>query len=237
MSLLGATQLALAVEPVTGEAELGYVATTGNTETSSVKGKVSVVQDLEQWKNNYELDALYKEERIEVDGEKRSEVSAERYYVSAQGNYKLNQKHSALFVFASYEHDAFSGYEHQRSVSVGYADQLFGDDVSSLKYNIGPGYFHNEQDNGRVDEGGILRVAADYRYNLSATAKFKQLLSSEIALEEGRNTKSKSETSIAASLIGSLSLKASYAITHNTEVPEGNENMDTITSVSVLYIF
>jgi putative salt-induced outer membrane protein YdiY len=240
VAIASVTQMSLAAEPepTTGEIELGVVATSGNTETTSIKSKLSVTQNLTSWENNYLVDTLFKEEQIEEDdGSKNTQTSAERYFVSAQGDYRLNEKHSALFVYGSYENDRFTGYQHQNSVAAGYADQIFGTASSSLKYNAGPGYFYNELNDGGSEEGGIIRLALDYRLQLSETSKFKQTISTEAALESENNTKSKAETSISATLMGNLSLKASFNIIHNTEVPDGNEEMDTTTSLSVLYLF
>lgn len=237
LSLLATSQLALSAEPITGEVELGVVATSGNTETTSIKSKVSITQDLENWKNVYLIDTLFKEEKIDVNGTKQTQTSAERYFASAQGDYKLNDEHSALFVYGSYEKDLFSGYNYQDSFAVGYSDQIFSNESSFLNYNAGPGYFFDELDDGTKQEGSIIRLALDYQLTLSETAKFKQYLSTEAALENGDNSKSKSETSIAATLMGNLSLKAAFTIVHNSEVPAGNEDMDTTTSISVLYLF
>lgn len=237
LSILSAAPSLWAVEPITGEVELGIVATTGNTETTSIKSKLSITHDLENWKNNYKIDSLFKEEKVEVDGDERTQTSAERYFASAQGDYKLNDKHSAIFVYGSYEQDRFSGYKHQDSFAVGYGDRLFENATSFLDYNAGPGYFFDELDDGTKEEGGIIRLALDYQNTLSKTAKFKQFLSTEAAIESDDNTKSKSETSIAATLMGNLSLKVAYTILHNSHVPDGNDKMDTTTSVSVLYLF
>ena len=80
------------------------------------------------------IDTLFKEERItEDDGSKHTETSAERYFASAQGDYKLNEEHSALFVYGSYENDRFAGFEQQNSVAAGYADQIFKNENSLFK--------------------------------------------------------------------------------------------------------
>jgi len=237
LSVIGAANSLWAVEPITGEVEFGFVSTTGNTETTSIISKLSVTQDLENWKNNYLIDTLFKEEKVDVNGTKQTQTSAERYFASAQGDYKLNEESSALFVYGSYEHDRFSGYDQRNTLAVGYADQIFKDSHSLLTYNAGPGYFYDKENDGTTEEGGIIRLALDYQNNLSETAKFKQLLSTEAALESDDNTKSKSETSISAKLMGNLSLKAAYSIIHNSNVPDGTEETDSTTSVSVLYLF
>lgn len=238
VALASMAHMSWAVEPITGEIELGMVSTSGNTETNSIKSKLSVTQDFTSWKNNYLIDTLFKEEKVEEDdGSKNTQTSAERYFASAQGDYKLNEKHSALFVYGSYENDRFAGFKQQNSVAAGYADQVFGNETSSLDYNAGPGYFYSELNDGSTEEGGIIRLALDYRLTLSETAKFKQTISTEAALESDDNTKSKAETSISAKLMGNLSLKASFNVIHNTEVPEDKEETDTTTSLSVLYLF
>ncbi|EWH11585.1 hypothetical protein DS2_03715 [Catenovulum agarivorans DS-2] len=230
--------------PAEGEFELGIIVTSGNTETTSLKGKVAYKHELENWSNQYQLEALYKKDDLDIDTDgdnvadtKVSETTAQKYFLSGQGDYKLNDEHSALFVFASYEDDKFSGYDYQSTIAAGYSDQLFGNDTSYFKYNIGPGYSFSKVDSGEKAETAVLRLAAEYQYKFSANAKFTQKLSTEAALESGKNTKTKSESAISANLMGSLSMKAAYTITHNSEVPATKENTDTTTSITFVYLF
>ena len=226
-----------AIEPIKAEAELGVILTTGNTETASYKGKVTVKQDTESWSNKYLFDALYKEDKLDSGAGEETTVTAEKYFVSTQGDYKLNNEHSALFIYGSYTDDRFSGFEYQSSVAVGYSDQLFGNDVSFFNYNLGPGYTFNKSDQGVSDESFMVRVAMAYEYKLSEHAKFNQDISTELVFEDESNAQSKSESAITAKLMGDLSLKVSYSVTHNSEVADDKENMDTTTSVSVVYLF
>lgn len=226
----------VAAEPpknLAGEVELGIVATSGNTETQSLKGKIAIKHNLENWKNNYQLDALYKKD--EVAGV--SQTTANKYFLSMQSDYKLNDKHSGLFVYASYQKDKFSGFDYQSAIALGYSDRMFGDDTSFLDYNIGPGYTFAETDDGEKAEATVLRLAADYEYKLSDTAKFTQSLSTEAAFDSDKNTRSKSETAISAKLMGNLSMKAAYTIIHNSLVPADKDKTDSTTSLTVVYLF
>lgn len=226
------------VEPIRAEAELGVIVTTGNTETASYKGKVSVKHDAENWANQYLFDSLFKEDKItNDDGSTSTEKTAEKYFLSAQGDYKLNEKHSALFIYGSYEDDRFSGYEYQSSIAAGYSDQLFGNEAQYFNYNIGPGYTFNESDDGIEDESAMVRLAIAYEYKFSDHAKFNQDMSTELVFEDGSNSRSKSESAVSANLMGNLSLKVSYSVTHNSEVSDGVENTDTVTSMAVVYLF
>ena len=227
----------MAEDKAEGEFELGIIVTSGNTDTTSLKGKIAYKHELESWSNQYQLDALYKKDEIGEGDAKVSQTTAQKYFLSGQGDYKLNDKHSALFVFASYEDDKFSGFEYQSTIAAGYSDQLFKTDTSYFKYNVGPGYSFSKVDAGEKGESAVLRLAAEYQYKFSANAKFTQKLSTEAALESGKNTKTKSESAISANLMGSLSMKAAYTITHNSEVPAEKENTDTTTSITFVYLF
>ncbi len=91
-----------------GETELGVITTSGNTETQSYKGKVDIQQTTTHWENQYLLEALYKRDEFEIEdgtGDTITEdrTTAEKYFASAQGNYRLNKEHAALFIYGDFE--------------------------------------------------------------------------------------------------------------------------------------
>ena len=220
------------VKPFTMDGEFGYIATTGNTETTSVKGKLSAHQELTQWSNDYTLEALYK--RDEVGDSPVDETTAQKYFLSAQGNYKLENPDHRLFGFASYEDDRFSSYNYQATLAAGWSQKMWEDDTSKFSYSIGPGYSFSETTEGVEQNGMIVRAALDYNWKISDTANFKQLLSTEVGSD---NTKSKSETSVSAQISGGLSLKLSFLMDHNSDVDGDTDKLDTQTAVTVVYSF
>jgi len=226
-----------AKKPLQGEVELGLINTSGNTESSSLKSKLSITHDLTHWRNNYEISTFYKDEEVEANGVRETQVSEEKYFASVQGNYKLINNGSALFLYASYEDDRFSGFDYQQSFAAGYSNKVIDNDTTTFTYNAGPGYRFSKLDTGDTEEGGFIRLAIDFKYQITETARFSQALSTEAAVESDDNTRTKSETAISASILGSLSLKAAFIIDNNTEVPAGVEDTDTETTLSVLYIF
>lgn len=238
-------------ESLQAEAELGVLVTSGNTDSSAYSARVDIKQDFANWRNNYIAEGLYKEDDIElvVDGATvaDTQVTAERYFLSAQTDYKLNEEHRGLFLFASYEEDRFSGYEYQGTLAAGYSDRLFKTPSSHLNYNIGPGYAFNRTDetvdemgnfvDNETEETAIVRLSAGYQYNFSDNAKFTQALAYDAALESNANSKSKSVSAITANLNDSFAMKASLTVTHNSEVPEARESTDTTTAVTLVYSF
>lgn len=219
----------------TMDGELGIIFTTGNTETTSVKGRISAHQELEMWSNDYLLEALYKQDEVENDaGNEVVQTTAQKFFVSGQGNYKLVNPKNRLFVFASYEDDRFSSFDYQATLAGGWNSQWFKTNNSRLNYSVGPGYSFAEKDNGEDASGLIVRAALDYQWKISDTSTFKQIVSTEVGSD---NTKSKSETSITAKINGSLSMKASLLLNHNSDVAAGDENLDTETAVTLVYTF
>lgn len=218
------------VEPFSMDGEFGFIATTGNTETTSIKGKLSAHQELIQWSNDFTLEALYKKDEIN-DVE---QTTAQKYFLSAQGNYKLENPDHRIFGFTSYEDDKFSSFNYQATLATGWSQKLWEDDKSQFNYSIGPGYSFAETTEGEDQNSLIVRAALDYQWKISDTANFKQLLSTEVGED---NTKSKSETSVSAQISGGLSLKVSLILDHNSDVADEIDNLDTQTSVTLVYSF
>lgn len=218
------------VKPFSMDGEFGYIATTGNTETTSVKGKLSAHQELTQWSNDYTVEALYKKDQISG----VEQTTAQKYFLSAQGNYKLENPDHRIFGFASYEDDKFSSFNYQATLAAGWSQKMWEDDTSRFHYSIGPGYSFAETNEGEDQSGLIVRGSLDYQWKISDTANFKQLLSTEVGSD---NTKSKSETSVSAQISGDLSLKVSLILDHNSDVADDIDNLDTQTAVTLVYSF
>ena len=73
------------VKPFEVSAEAGVLITTGNTESSSYFGNVTVVQNLEEWKNTFTFDILKKENETEdANGNTVTETTDDRYTLSAK---------------------------------------------------------------------------------------------------------------------------------------------------------
>ncbi len=217
-------------KPFSMDGEFGFIATSGNTETTSIKGKLAAHQELEQWSNDYKAEALYKKDQ--VNGE--STTTAQKYFLSGQANYKLTNPDHRIFGFVSHEDDRFSAFDYQSTIAAGWSQKVWENDDSRFKYSVGPGYSFAQRQDGTSENSAIVRASLDYQWKISDTAQFKQLVSTEVG---GDNTKSKSESSISAKISDSFSLKVSLVLDHNSDVPEGIENLDTQTAVTVVYTF
>ena len=216
------------------DGELGLLANSGNTSAASVKAGINADHETEKWSSLYFAEMLYKESTVD---DASREVSAKRFYGSAQFDYKLHQPGRRLFMYGDYEDDAFSGYEHRASLAAGWSQRVWRDEVSEFRYSIGPGYTFVELEEPLeedINNGIIVRASAEYKYHWTSGANLRQFVSTEAGDE---NTKSRSETSLSANVFGSLAMKLSFILNHETDTTDDVDGLSTETSVALVYQF
>ncbi len=216
-------------KPWSADLELGYVATTGNTETTTIKTRADLTYEGEKWKNLTHFDSLNTREE-----EGRS---AEKYFISNKLDYKRDDN-SYWFMYASLDDDRFSGFEWQATGSAGYGRTfLQSRENMTLDIEAGPGYRASkiaDELEGDTEDEVILRAYGKYQWSVSKNAVFEQELSMESGAE---NTISKSTSSIKATIVGELALKLAYIVKYTDTVPSGKKHADTETSVTLVYSF
>jgi putative salt-induced outer membrane protein len=234
------------------EVELGAIATSGNTQTTSLHSKLNAKQNLTKFKNEYIVSSLYKKDEVfQDDNTKSNEKTADKYLLSAKSAYlleggtaKSEEKSSYLFGFASYTHDEFGAYETYETVALGYGDWLYASESFNWFAEAGPGYFRGEKISGlgtindpytsTTEQGALLRLASEIEWKFSQTAVFKQILSIESGSD---NTRTLSETSVAASITNAMQMKIGFAVANDSKVSPGKEKTDTTTSATIVYKF
>ena len=226
-----------ASKPFSLTGALGMIVSSGNTSGETLAGRIDAEQDTLDWNNTYVAEFLFKQSDVTTEGRSQSEVTAQRFFVSAQLDHKLENPENRLFLYSDYENDRFNGFDYQASVAAGWSAQAWKDSISELKYSIGPGYgFANEEgaDANNNNSGLILRAAMEYKYGISAHTLLRQYVS----MEAGQvNTKSKSETSLSSRIFGELAMKLSFIMNHNAGVNQDIDPLDTETRVALVYNF
>lgn len=222
------------------EGEFGSIFSGGNTKTTSFKGSLRSHHEMQNWSNDYVIEALYRQDDVMITDEdsgeeyEEAQTTAQRFFLSGQANYKLDNPQNRLFGFVSYEDARFSSFEYQATLAAGWSSQWFKKSNSHFTYSVGPGYAFQELQDGEDVSGPVLRGQLDYGWKISKNANIKQILSTEIG---SLNTKSRSESSLSAKINGSMSMKVSVILNHNSEVEEGSENLDTETAITLVYSF
>ena len=211
-----------------GEVEFGFVDVSGNTEESSTKARLDINRDKDEWRYNIHAESL--------NSESNGDKNAEKYFLSNRLAYQFTDV-DFIFVFASYDKDRFSGFDNQVSLAAGYGRRLLKTDDAKWDIEVGIGYREStvEDDTiGEDTEEAIVRLFSGYDRKITETTTFEQSLN----VEAGEDiTVSKLVNAITVAINSNFGLKVSHAIKYTDEVPEGRENDDTETAVTLTYSF
>ncbi len=208
-----------------GKATLGYLATSGNTENSTLNTAVEVGFATGAWAHSASAAAITAAEN--------DVTTAEAYELGWKSERSLTDL-DFLFGRLQWRKDQFGGYATQFSQTVGYGRRLIDTEVHKLNAEIGLGARQSELQSGFKESDTIARAGAYYAWTMSETATFTQ----DLTVEAGDvNTYLESVSAISAKLVGNLALVASYTIKHNTDVPPLTEETDTYTALSIEYTF
>lgn len=216
-----------------GEAELGVLISSGNTDETNINSRLGLIHEVATWRNKGDFSTAY--------SEAEDETTAEEYRAALETNYKFDER-QYWFLRGSYDKDRFTGYEFESTVTTGYGNRVWNAGKRSfLDLSVGAGYRYNKleepnSDGDDAEKETIGRLAGQFNYALSDNAQFRQKLSTEIGIDEN-NVISQSETAIKANIVGNLSMKAAYRVKHVSDAPAGSDKTDTETSISLLYGF
>ena len=211
--------------PWSGKASLGYLATSGNTENSTLNSGFEVGYATGKWAHLFEAAAISASEN--------EKSTAEAYDVGWKSERKITD-HDFLYGRLSWRKDRFGAYDTQFSQTVGYGRRLIDNDAHKLNIELGLGARQSTLQIGIDDNETIYTAGGYYRWQFSETAHFRQ----DLKVEAGKsNTFAESVTAISAKLLGDLALVASYTVKNNSDVPPLTEKTDTYTALSLEYSF
>jgi len=214
-----------------GDVQFGYVATSGNTETTNLNGKFNIEKTYEKWIHLFSAAAFSTSDN--------EQTTAERFKLEYQADRKYSDT-KYFFLNSTYEEDKFSGYDYQATLAGGYGQRLYDANKMTFDAEVGAGMRQSELEpdpvTGNVIEEseGMIRLAAKYLWQIEE----KRSIISELTIDSGEETTiTNFELGFVTMIAGDLSLKAAYIAKHTSEVPVDKENLDTIVSLNLLYAF
>ena len=214
-----------AKSPWSGNLKLGYLATSGNTESSSLNFDFAIGYTLELWEHSATAAAVRSME---------SDVTTAEAYDLGWRSARNISEHNFLFGRLDWRKDRFSGFDRRFSQTVGYGRRLIDAEAHQLSGELGLGARQSDLADGTDESDTIVTGRLTYTWQISETAKFGQ----SILFESGdSNTFAESVTELGARLIGELALVASLTIRNNSDVLPGTEKTDTFTAISLAYVF
>lgn len=212
-------------EGFSGRAALGYLSTTGNTETESININFEMGWNYDAWHHRFT--------GLAVRSSTSNVTTAEAYGLNWKTDYDINET-SYWFGLVAWNKDEFSAYEQQIREAVGYGRHFIDTERHELSGEVGLGARQADRRDGTKQDRAILRLSGDYIWRISETSRFNQVLSIENGSD---NTYVEATSSLSADIMESLAIVVSYTIRSNSDVLPGTEKTDTFTSVSIEYSF
>ena len=213
-------------DPFAGTVALGYLATSGNTESTSGNASFEATWDLDgPWKHDWSALAI----NARTNGVTTTEAYAAGY--KAQRDFSAR---SYLFASGDWRQDRFSGYDKQVTEAVGYGNRLLDTDRHALSIEGGAGAKQSDLTTGEELDEAIVRGGLDYLLRITATSEFSQ----KFLIEQGDDNRyTESTSALKTRIVGNLALVLSFVIKNNSDVPVGIEGTDRFTSLAIEYGF
>lgn len=209
-----------------GKGELGFVSTSGNTDSETLNALIEFIHENDDWRHRFTGTAL----KSSKDGE----TDAERYVLAYQGDRNLTER-SYLFGTARYEQDEFAAYDPVTTVAAGYGYHFLTGPVHELKGEVGVGYRMQEDAvTGEDFDGAIIRLRGEYIWHITDNTD----LYDTVLVEAGSdNTFFQNNFGVSVAINSSLALKVGHEYRHNTDVPPGVDKTDQVITTNVVYNF
>jgi putative salt-induced outer membrane protein len=249
-----------------GTGEAGLSIASGNTKSQNLNAKLDLKFNDDQWKDDFYLLAQRNKSNTTVTtvdtsttppstvSTSKYDLTANRYEAGASFGYKIDER-SYVVGAGRYEHDEFSPYDYQYTLSIGYGYQVLKNASDELAFEIGPGYkvvqptsyittsidtsvqpnvftiytVHPDSDSNVVARGKM-----EYKHSFSDAVSFVDVL----VVEAGSNDKFlQNDAGLAVKMNSHLALKVGLQTRHNSEVAPGFKKTDELFTTNLVYNF
>lgn len=226
LMLVSTTTLAADDDGWSGTGELGLAVAKGNADNQTLNAKLNLARASGPWKHSAGAAFLY--------GKSSGRESARRYEVYGGTGYRMNERHY-LFGSVRNERDHFAANEYQWAASGGYGYEAIKNDATQLTVEVGAGYrWAKLQDERRHLDQAIGRGYMNFDHKFNANTSLRDTLLIEYGSD---NTFARNDFGVLVKMSEALALKAALEVRHNTDVPVGVKNTDTLSTLNLVYGF
>ncbi|MDF1880428.1 DUF481 domain-containing protein [Sulfurimonas sp. MAG313] len=204
--------------------ELGYVDTSGNTNTTSASLDSMGKKSWEEHSVQLDVDYLYgKQDGIENNNK-----------LDTAFNYDYSFKKSISFNYLlGYKNDKFSGFDYQVFTGPGIKHQTIENDTHNLAFQSNILYSQDSVLNETLNYTSLL-IKGDYTYNVTKSFKFIQMLSYRVNVEETNAYFINSKTSFISKISDIFSMGINYKIDYANTAPAGKVRTDKVLTASLI---
>jgi len=212
----------------TGSAELGYSESSGNSSAEALflAAEATRTAGLDTLK----LTARADRQRTE------GTLSKDLYHLEGQFSHFLSaQRKGYLYANALYERDEPSGLVNRYNITAGPGWQWKPGSATTVDVELGGGWHNDDfRDNSRDAEGWMARLFLKGTHQFNATVKGTLETTERHDAQRRLNT---TRFSLESALNSRLSLSAQYEYRYNSKPETGKHSEDTLTRITLKYIF
>jgi putative salt-induced outer membrane protein YdiY len=200
--------------------DLGYVATSGNTQVSTIN-----FQDQLSWRtsHNNKIEQTFSV----VYGQNKNVVQTNLWTVSLRDEYAFT-KQIGLFALGAFDRNTFAGIEYNFEEGGGLAIVPVLPKRHRLEIDAGLSYIEQKLLPDSIDHHAAARGAITYRYTFGKDTYAQEAVEGLPDLHRGEDFRINSETDVVAPLSRHLALKLGYAIRYANLPPPGFKTTDRL---------
>ncbi len=216
-----AEDAAVTASPWDRHVDLGFIKTSGNTQTTALHGKMRLVHDL----------GVFRQTVVGSGNSSKDKgvSTSEKYEISGKFDWKRSEI-DYMFLHLGFDSDRFSGYKKRTREIVGYGCDFLKQEDLSFSADIGVGFRQSLATDGNRSNSSIVRAAGRYTQKIFTSAEWIE----DFATDGGRDGfVSKIDSSLKQSLTEQLSTVFRVVLDHNTKPLAGIKRLDITTSFSI----
>ena len=223
--------VALAVIPVAASAQdsirtivfhgdLGYVATSGNTQVSTIN-----FADQLTWHTSpvNKIDQTFSV----VYGQNKNVVQTNIWTLALRDEYAFT-KQLGMYVLGGFDRNTFAGIDYSFEEGAGMSIQPTLPKRHKLEIDAGISYVEQKLRPDSLDDHAIARGAVTYRYTFGKDTYAQEAVEALPDLHNGEDFRINSQTDLVAPLSRHLALKLGYAIRYANLPPPGFRTTDRL---------
>jgi putative salt-induced outer membrane protein YdiY len=205
---------------LTFHADLGYVATSGNTEVSTAN-----LMDQLTWRTSHvnKIDQTFSV----VYGQNKNKVQTNIWTVALRDEYAFT-KQIALYALGGFNRNTFAGIEYDFEEGGGLAIIPVLPKRHRLEIDAGLSYIEQKLLPDSIDHHAAGRGAITYRYTFGKDAYAQEGVEGLPDLHRGEDFRINSQTDLVAPLSRHLALKLGYVIRYANLPPPGFKTTDRL---------
>lgn len=206
------------------QANLGYVNTAGNSESSTL----SIGEKVTYASRRFELAQLFRVVKGQADGE----VNADLWVASVRGDYRLSQR-LGVYGLVGFDRNTLAGISTRFEEGVGLAWHAVRAPRDLLDVEAGVSLVQQEATDGRRDDFSAGRLGALYRHTFRPKTYFE--LGTEVLpnFKTSEDLRVNAEAALVANVTGALGIRVAYQVRFDNLPEPGFKETDRILTVGV----